>query len=62
MCRIENNYIPPRPEQYEKLAEYIGSGIIIEYEDSDQKSTTVTGNLQNIVVNNYAEYLGFPCN
>ena len=57
MCRIENNYVPPGPEQYEKLAEYINSSIILEYQDEDNISKTTQGILKSIEVNNYAEYL-----
>ena len=57
MCRIENNYIPPGPEQYEKLAEYINSSIMLEYQDEKNISKTIQGVLRNIEINNYAEYL-----
>ena len=57
MCRIENNYIPPGPEQYEKLVEYINSSITLEYQDEDNISKTTQGILKSIEVNNYAEYL-----
>jgi len=57
MCRIENNYLPPEPEQYEKLAEYINLGIQLEYLNEDNILITTKGILKNIVVNNYAEYL-----
>lgn len=57
MCRIENNYIPPGPEQYEKLAEYINSSIVLEYQDEQNLLKTTKGILMSIDVSNYAEYL-----
>jgi hypothetical protein len=57
MCRIENNYIPPGPEQYEKLAAHIKSRVLLEYHDEENSRQTRKGILRSIEVINYAEHL-----
>lgn len=59
MCRVENNYIPPGPEQYDMLTEYINTGILLEYLDEQEVPRIIQGILKAIEVNNYAEYFKF---
>lgn len=62
MCRIENNYIPPGPERYDKLEALIGSPMIIEFINNKDQTQVVVSSIQQISTYNQAEFIKLESN
>lgn len=62
MCKIENNYIPPGPELFNKLEEIIGRSLMIEYLDGNNQPQFIQDSITQISVHHQAEFVELKSN